>query len=331
MLSDQAKAAASGAIIPTIAARPASGTTGPVALIGATDTAPPPVASPAHSSRGNRGIFRQLLRKPLACIGLFILAGLAIMGLLAPLLFPGDPLSIVARPFIWPGEDRAYPLGTDALGRDMLAGIVHGVNISLRVGIAATALGLAIGISIGATAGYFGGWTDSVLSRIIEIFQTLPNFVMLIVIIAIAQPSLTTLSFSIAIVTWPTMARLVRAEFRSIREKDYVMAARSLGYGHIRIILSEILPGALPAIIVTSSVMIAGAILMESALSFMGLGDPNVISWGSMIGAGREYLRTAWYQCAIPGLAIIITVLAVNLLGDALNEILNPRHGQGRK
>jgi len=273
--------------------------------------------------------FSRLLRDPLFLVGTGILLFMALLGLSSPLFFPGDPLAIVGEPFIWPGADAAHPLGTDALGRDLLAGIAHGASVSLSVGLAATAISLLIGISIGAVAGYFGGWTDACLSRLVEIFQTLPNFVMLVVIIAIAQPSIMTLSVAIAIVSWPTVARLVRAEFRAIREKDYVMAARSLGFGPGRIILSEILPNALPPIIVTISVKVAAAILMESALSFMGLGDPNVVSWGSMIGAGREYLRTGWYMCALPGCTIMLTVLALNLIGDALNEYLDPRHKGG--
>lgn len=280
---------------------------------------------PLASHKPGNSRLSSLRFNPLALVGAAILIVVAAMGLTSPWFFPGDPLAIVAEPFLWPGVSAAHPLGTDSLGRDMLAGIAHGASVSLRVGFSATALGLLIGVTVGALAGYFGGWVDTVLSRVIEIFQTLPNFVMLVVVVAIAQPSVTTLSIAIAIVTWPTVARLARAEFRSIREKDFVMAARSLGFGHGRIIISEILPSALPPIIVTASVTVASAILMESALSFMGLGDPNVVSWGSMIGAGREYLRTAWYMCALPGFAIMLTVLALNLLGDALNEILNPR------
>jgi peptide/nickel transport system permease protein len=174
-------------------------------------------------------------------------------------------------------------------------------------------------------AGYFGGRVDAALVKLIEIFQTPPSFVLLIVLVAIAQPAIPTVIGAIALVTWPTIARIVRSEFRSLREKDFVMAARGLGYGHARIILAEILPNALPPVIVTASVLVATAILMESALSFLGLGDPNLVSWGSMIGAGRELLRTAWYLSAIPGFAIVLTVLALNLLGDALNDALNPR------
>ncbi|NHT75577.1 peptide/nickel transport system permease protein [Rhizobium sp. PP-F2F-G38] len=270
------------------------------------------------------------LTNPNALFGAGFLAFVILVALAAPILYPEDPLSMVARPFLWPGQDPAYPLGTDGLGRDVLAGILHGARISLFVGLFATVLGLTFGVLVGATAGYFGGWVDDVLVRLIEIFQTLPSFVLLVVLVAIAQPSATTVTLAIAIISWPTVARLTRAEFRAIREKDFVVAARSLGYGHGRIIFHEILPNALPPIIVTSSVMVATAILMESALSFMGLGDPNVVSWGSMIGTGRELVRTAWYLTALPGLAIVFTVLALNLIGDGLNDALNPRFSQDR-
>ena len=273
---------------------------------------------------GGRAL-RVFLRNPNAMFGVAFLSVVVLAALLAPVLYPGDPLAMVARPFLWPGEDPAYPLGTDSMGRDVLSGILHGARISLFVGLVATALGLSFGILVGATAGYFGGRIDDLLVRLIEIFQTIPSFVLLVVMVAIAQPTAPVVTIAIAVITWPTVARLTRAEFRSIREKDFVMAARSLGYGHTRIIFREILPNALPPLIVTSSVMVATAILMESALSFMGLGDPNVVSWGSMIGAGRELIRTAWYLTALPGLAIVFTVLALNLIGDGLNDALNPR------
>ena len=273
---------------------------------------------------------RVFLSNPNALFGLAFLSLVILMAIVAPILFPGDPLGMVARPFIWPGQDAAYPLGTDSMGRDVLAGIVHGARISLFVGLAATSLGLGVGVTVGAIAGYFGGWVDDVLVRIIEIFQTLPNFVLLVVLVAIAQPSALTVTVAIAIVSWPMVARLTRAEFRAIRAKDYVMAARSLGFGRARIIFQEILPNALPPLIVTASVMVASAILMESALSFMGLGDPNVVSWGSMIGTGRELIRTAWYLTLLPGLAIVFTVLALNLIGDGLNDALNPRFSEER-
>jgi peptide/nickel transport system permease protein len=254
-----------------------------------------------------------------------ILAAVVATALLAPLIYPGDPMSLAGKPFIWPGQDPAFPLGTDSLGRDVAAGLAWGARVTLLVGFFAMALGILAGLLTGALAGYLGGWTDVVIVKLIEIVQTPPNFVLLVVLVAIAQPTLTTIVVAIAVVTWPTAARIVRTEFRQLRERDFVLAARSLGYGHLRIMAVEILPSALPPIIVTSSILLATAILMESALSFLGLGDPNVVTWGSMIGEGRPLLRSAWYLSAIPGLAIVVTVLALNLLGDALNDVLNPR------
>jgi peptide/nickel transport system permease protein len=276
------------------------------------------------SVRENRAL-RAFLRNPAGVMALAFLAAVTALAFAAPHLYPEDPLSMVARPFLWPGQNPAYPLGTDSLGRDVAAGVVWGTRVSLLVGFAAMLLGVSVGLLVGALAGYFGGRTDDVLVKLIEIFQTPPNFVLLVVLVAIAQPAISTVIVAIALVTWPTAARLVRAEFRALREKDFVRAARALGYGHARIILREILPNALPPLIVTASVLVATAILMESALSFLGLSDPNVVSWGSMIGQGRELLRTAWYLSAVPGVAIVLTVLALNFLGDALNDALNPR------
>jgi peptide/nickel transport system permease protein len=274
---------------------------------------------------------RAFLANPAGALSLAFLAAIIGLALAAPLIYPEDPLAMVARPLLWPGQNAAYPLGTDSLGRDVAAGIVWGARVSLLVGLAAMVIGVAIGIAVGAVAGYFGGRTDTILVKIIEIFQTPPSFLLLVVLMAIAQPSITNVVLAIGGVTWTTTARLVRAEFRSLRGKDFVTAARGLGYGHVRIMLVEMLPNALPPIIVSSSVLVATAILMESALSFLGLSDPNVVSWGSMIGAGREMLRTAWFLSAMPGLAIVATVLALNTLGDALNDALNPHLSGNRR
>lgn len=289
----------------------------------------PAVATARSPSSGQRAL-KAFLRNPSGLVALAFLLLVAGIALAAPLLYPDDPLAMVGRPFLWPGQNPEFPLGTDSLGRDVAAGLVWGARISLLVGFTAMALGVSAGIAVGATAGYFGGWVDDVLVRLTEVVQTVPSFVLLVVLVAIAQPSITTVTGAIAIVTWPMVARLVRAEFRSLREKDFVTAARAIGSGPVRIILREILPNALSPIIVTASVLVASAILMESALSFLGLGDPNLVSWGSMIGAGRELLRTAWYLTAIPGFAIVLTVLALNLVGDALNDALNPHLSAGR-
>lgn len=279
----------------------------------------------ATQPAGTRRTVLALLRNATAMTGLVALATMTVLALIAPWLYPEDPLSMVEEPFIPPFVQLDYPLGTDSMGRDVAAGIAHGARVSLLVGVSATLIGLGLGILVGAPAGYFGGWVDEALQRLVILFQAIPNFVLLIVIVAIAQPSLGVITLAIGLVTWPTVARLVRSELRALRNKEFVLAARSLGYGHLRIILREILPNALAPLIVSASVMVATAILMESGLAFMGMGDPNVVSWGSMIGAGREQLRTAAYLTMAPGLAIFVTVLALNLLGDGLNDALNPR------
>lgn len=289
------------------------------------------IASLAATDAGGSRALAVFLRNPTAITGLALLALIALTALLAPILLPRDPFAIVAAPHLWPGQDPAFPLGTDGYGRDVLTGLVHGARVSLLVGVAATALSLALGVLVGALAGYFGGRTDRLLTRLTEIFQTMPSFVLLIVLVAITSSSIEVIIVAISLISWPNIARLVRAEFRAQRQAEYVVAARSLGYGEARIIFSEILPNALPPVIVTASAMVASAILMEAALSFMGFGDPNAISWGTMIGAGREYLRSSWYLTAIPGFAIVVTVLSINLVGDALNDALNPRFLEGRR
>ncbi len=267
----------------------------------------------------------RLARNPLAVVGAVILLAMVVMAFSANVWFPGDPLDMVAAPLIPPFTDAHYWLGTDSLGRDVAAGIVHGSQASLWIGATAAVIGVCIGTLIGAAAGYFGGWVDDVLVRITEIFQTTPAFLFVIVIVTITSPSMQTISLAIGVTSWPTVARLVRAEFRSLAHSEFVAAAKGLGFTPVRIIFREILPNALPPIIVTASVMVASAILMESALSFLGQGDPNRVSWGTMIGTGREMLRTAPSLTILPGTALVLAILALNRLGDGLNEAFNPR------
>ncbi|MBT1428346.1 ABC transporter permease [Dickeya dianthicola] len=273
---------------------------------------------------------RLFLRNPSGMTGVALLLLVVVMALAAPWVYPGDPLDMVAQPFLWPGQDPAFPLGTDSLGRDVAAGVVHGAQVSLQIGFSAVAVSLLIGMTVGASAGFFGGKVDRLLVHVTELFQTFPTFLLVVVLVAIGQPSVTLISCAIGVASWPTIARLVRAEFRTWRESDFVLAARSQGFSSLRIMAQEILPNALPSIIVTTSVMVASSILIESALSFLGFGDPNRVSWGSMIGAGRESLRSAWFLTAIPGGALVLTVLALNLVGDALNDALNPRSRRER-
>lgn len=270
-------------------------------------------------------LLRALAKNPLALIAGSFLLFLLIIAITAGWLFPGDPLEMVAPPLLWPGEDMQFLLGSDSLGRHVMVELAHGVRVSLMVGFFSAAMSLTIGLVVGCLSGYFGGWVDKILMRVTELFQTIPSFLLVIVLVVIGGPQIKVIVFAIGIASWPIIARLTRAEFRSLRESEFVLAARSQGFSHARIIFHEILPNALPPVIVTTSVLVATAILMEAALAFLGLGDPNVVSWGSMIGEGRDQLRTAWYLTAIPGVAIVLTVLSLNLLGDALNDTLNPR------
>ncbi|KFI25657.1 ABC transporter permease [Haematobacter missouriensis] len=258
-------------------------------------------------------------------IGLVLLLLVVVIAVTAPLLFPGNPWRMVQRPFLPPFENMAYPLGTDTLGRDVAAGLAHGARVSLLVGLVSTLAALLIGIPVGALAGYFGGWVDDILMRVTEFFQTVPSFALAIVLVAIFEPSVVSITLAIAIVSWPPVARLVRGEVLSLRKREYIEAAILQGLSNRSIILGQVLPNAVSPIIVMASLMVASAILLESSLSFLGLGDPNLLSWGYMIGAARTVIRQAWWLSFLPGAAIVITVLALNLIGESLNDALNPR------
>jgi peptide/nickel transport system permease protein len=268
---------------------------------------------------------RRFARNRAAIGGLVILLTILAMACVAGLLFPDDPWDMATQPLTWPGEDREYPLGSDLMGRDLLSGLFHGARVSLMFGFAATLTALAIGVTIGALAGYYGGWVDDILMRLTELFQTVPPFILAIVLVAILTPSATTIILAIALVSWPGVARLVRAEFLSLRGREFVQAGIVLGMSDARIVLTQILPNALGPIIVSASLMVATAILLEASLAFLGLSDPNLMSWGTIIGAGRDALRTAWYIAALPGAFILLTVLSLNLIGEGLNDALNPR------
>ncbi|WP_302142574.1 ABC transporter permease [Halomonas alkalicola] len=265
-----------------------------------------------------------------ALIGLIILVTIILMAITAPLFFPESPWRMVQRPFLPPLEVDGFPLGTDTMGRNVAAGLMHGAWVSLLIGLVSTLVALAIGVPLGAIAGYYGGLIDDALMRFTEFFQTIPNFALAIVLVAIMQPSVTSIVVAIALVSWPPVARLVRAEFMSLRHREYVEAARLVGQSNRTIILRQILPNTLSPIIVLASLMVATAILLESSLSFLGLGDPNVMSWGYMIGAARTVIRQAWWLSFFPGLAILLTVLALNLVGEGLDDALNPKLSRER-
>ena len=259
-----------------------------------------------------------------ALIGLALLVVLVAIVVLAPMLYPQSPWRMVGRPMGAP-LDGDFLLGTDTLGRDVAAGIVHGARVSLLIGIVSTVAALLIGVPLGAVAGYFGGMIDDAVMRFTEFFQTIPSFALAIVLVAILQPSLPSIVLAIAIVSWPPVTRLIRGEVLSLRTREYVQAAITVGQSTPRIIFTQILPNTLAPIIVMASLMIATAILLESSLSFLGLGDPNLMTWGYMVGAGRSRIIDAWWISFFPGLAIFLTVLALNLVREGINDALNPR------
>lgn len=283
---------------------------------------------PAPEPSRLRVFWRRYRRNKAAVLGLALLGTVVALAATAGIYEPVDPLRRAGPPLTWPFQTWATPLGTDQLGRDILAGIFHGARISLLIGVVATLISVAIGVLVGAISGYFGGWVDDVLMRVTEAFQTIPNFVLLLALVAILGSQIENIVLAIGIVSWTAPARLVRAEFMSLREREFVEAVRNLGVNDAAIIFREIMPNALPPIVVYASVIMALAILLESALAFLGLGDANFASWGNMIGQGRDVLRTAWYCAAIPGIAIVLTVLSFSLLGEGLNEALNPRQNK---
>jgi peptide/nickel transport system permease protein len=267
------------------------------------------------------------LGRPMALVGLAVFAAIVATALAAPLLFARGPFTIVGMPLLPPGAPGLLA-GSDVLGRDMLVGLAYGARISLLVGITSTLGAVGIGVLLGAVAGYYGGVIDDLLMRVTEFFQIIPSFVLLMVLVAFLQPSLNSTVIGIALISWPQVARVVRGEFLSLRGREFVQAARTLGMRDAAIIFTQILPNALPPIMVVSSMMVGSAILTESALSFLGLGDPNLLSWGSMIGGSRSAMWVAWWTTVLPGLSIMVTVLALNFIGDGLNEALNPRRGR---
>ena len=259
-----------------------------------------------------------------ACVGLAILAAMVLLAATAPLIFPTSPWEMVGEPYLRPLEGP-YLLGTDMLGRDIAAGIAHGARVSLMLALVATVAATGLGILLGAFAGYCGGAVDEVVMRATEFFQTIPSFLLAVVLVALFSPSILSIVVAIAVVSWPGVARLVRGQFLSLRQAEFVQAALVLGEPTRRIIFRQILPNAIGPVIVTASLMVATAILLESSLSFLGLGDPDLMSWGYMIGASRNLIRDAWWMCTFPGVAIFLTVLSINLVGDGLGDALNPR------
>lgn len=266
---------------------------------------------------------QRFLHNPLVIVGLSWLALVVVVAILADLIAPTNPFAIVGKPFLPPASD--FLLGTDSLGRDVLSGLVHGARTTLLIAVLATLAAVAFGTLVGAVAGYYSRRVDDVLMRLTEFFQTIPSFLFALVLIAILSPSAMNLVIAIATVSWPPIARVVRGEVLSVKSREFVRAAIVAGQRDSAILMSQVLPNTLSPLIVTGSLLVATAILTESALSFLGLGAPNQMSWGFMIGAGRSFMREAWWLVTVPGIAILLTVLSINLVGEGLNDALNPR------
>lgn len=255
-------------------------------------------------------------------LGALVLLFIALAGLFAPWIAPGDPLNMVARPLTTPFADMRFPLGTDQLGRNVFAGLVHGARVSILVGCAAAGTALGVGIVVGTLAGFAGRRVDDGLMRITEAFQTVPTFLLALALVSVLGSSAANVVIAIGISSWPPAARLVRAEVLRLKGADYVDAARLAGRAPLAIAFLEVLPGALQPVVALIGITVGEAVLVESALAFLGLSDPNLVSWGDMIANGRAQLRTAPYLVVIPGLAIATLVLAVSLAGDGLAQRL---------
>lgn len=289
-----------------------------MSLIDPQDTLLPPARSPLSEAwemfRGNTA----------AMFALIVLGLIMLCAIFGPWIYPTDPFDMVWAPFSPPGVD-GFLLGTDYLGRDLLAALIHGSRVSIVIGLAAASVSIVIGVTVGALAGFYRGWVEELLMRITEFFQVLPTLLFSMVIVALFGASLPMITIAIGVVSWTAVARVTRSEFLRIRELEYVMASRASGATNSKLMFRVILPNALPPIIVQAALMVGSAILFEAGLSFLGLTDPNVVSWGQIIGSNRQYILDASYTVTIPGVAIFVTVLCISLVGDGLNDALNPK------
>lgn len=268
--------------------------------------------------------WKRYSRNKAAVAGLLLVLFMILIAFFGPFLAPYDPLSVGSGTAFSPPTSKNL-MGTDDLGRDTYSGLLHASRVSLAVGFLAVTTSTLIGVIVGATSGYAGGLIDDILMRITELFQVIPRLFLVLVLVAVFGPSFWSIVFVIGILSWPPTARLIRAEYLSIKEMQFVEAARSLGAKDRDIIFIEILPNAISPVIVNASLQVAAAILLESSLSFLGLGDPNVVSWGLMLKNALPLFRHAWWTALFPGVAISLTTIGFNLCGDGLNDALNPK------
>lgn len=274
-----------------------------------------------------QSIFKKALSNPLACTGFIIIMLVFVLAMLAPYIAPYDPNDINVKAILLEPSMQHW-MGTDGLGRDVLSRMLHGGRISLLVGLVAVGISTAIGILLGAIAGFYRGWIDAFIMRLVDVMLSIPSFFLILAVIAFLTPSIINIMVVIGLTSWMGVTRLVRAEFLSLNEREFVSASRALGAKDLRLIFTHLLPNSFTPIIVSGVLGIAGAVLMESGLSFLGLGvQAPQASWGNILTDGKEYIQFAWWLSLFPGLAILITVLGYNLLGEGLRDALDPRSG----
>jgi peptide/nickel transport system permease protein len=267
--------------------------------------------------------WQQFKKNKAAEISLYMTVIFILLAVFAPWVSPYDPFALGTESFLPP--QRGHWMGTDDLGRDSMSRVFYGTRVSLAVGILAAGTSLVIGMLIGSCAGYFGGFSDNLLMRLAEYFLVIPRFFLALLIIAMFGTGIGKIIVIIGVLGWPEIARVVRAQFLTLKEREFVLAARAMGQSNRSIIFSEILPNAIPPAIVVGSFLVARAILLEAGLSFLGLGDPTVVSWGSLLRDAQDQMRTSPWMVVFPGVALSLMVLALNLFGDGINDVLNPK------
>ena len=287
-------------------------------------------ARPAAASERSR-VWRKFMRNPAAIAGVLVLLTVIGAAVFAPYVAPHDPTrqSLIRRltPPVWTQEGKAaHPLGTDQVGRDILSRIIHGARVSLTVGILAVLVSLMVGVPLGLLSGFLQGRVDTVIMTVVDVMLSFPQFLLALAFVAALGPSLVTIIVVLGLTGWERYARVVRAEVLALREKDFVEAARAMGASSVRTLLRHVLPNTFASIIVLSTLQVAQAILQETALSFLGVSTGGAYpTWGQMIALGRDFVSVAWWLATFPGLAILLTVLAINLVGDRLRDALDPR------
>ncbi|KMY66863.1 peptide ABC transporter permease [Desulfocarbo indianensis] len=272
-----------------------------------------------------RAFLKRLLANRLAMAGALVVGVLVAVAALAPFIAPHDPYNVDVAAILLPPSPE-HPFGTDELGRDVFSRMVYGARVSLEVGFVAAGLATLVGVLLGALAGYYGGKVEALIMRFTDMMLCFPTFFLILAVIALLEPSIVNIMAVIGLTSWMGVARLVRAEFLTLKERDYVIAARSLGASDARIIFRHILPNSLAPVLVALTLGVAGAILTESGLSFLGLGvQPPLASWGNILNQGKANIEIAWWLSLFPGLAILVTVLGYNLLGEGIRDALDPR------